>query len=348
MIKYIVRRLLLLPVILFVITLILFALILRLPVEQRVMLYIPSFNPHITDEQFEILMQRQIERYGLDEPFPVQYARWMEELITGGWGYSPTWRQSVLEGIRQRAPVTLELALAALIPAVALAFWAGSVAGRRVGDLPDHAIRAASFVAWAFPPFILALMLLDIFYAGLGWFPPERLSLWASTVVNAEAFRSYTGLLTVDALLNGRLDIFWDAVRHLALPAFALALTEWALLTRIMRSSLLEALRQDYVATARAKGLPERAVTNRHARRNAILPFISAGGVVTSTLLSGIVVVEVIFSYHGIGSWAVKSMLSSDVPVAVGFALFSCGITVLASLLADLLYALVDPRVRLF
>jgi peptide/nickel transport system permease protein len=348
MIKYIVRRLLLLPVILFVTTLILFALILRLPVEQRVMIYIPSFNPHITDEQFEILMQRQIERYGLDEPFPVQYARWMEELITGGWGYSPTWRQSVLEGIRQRMPATLELALAALIPAVVLAFLLGSAAGRRAGKLPDHAIRAASFVALAFPPFILALMLLDMFYAGLRWFPPERLSLWASTVVNAEAFRSYTGLLTVDALLNGRLDIFWDAVRHLVLPAFALALTEWALLTRIMRSSLQEALGQDYIATARAKGLSERAVTSRHARRNAILPFISAGGVVTSTLLSGIVIVEVIFSYNGIGRWAVKSMLSSDVPVAVGFALFSCGITVLASLLADLLYALVDPRIRLF
>jgi peptide/nickel transport system permease protein len=348
MLKYVVRRLLLLPVILFVITLILFSLIYRLPVEQRAMIYIPSFNPHITGEQFEELLQRQIARYDLDQPWPVQYVRWLEELVMAGGGYSPTWRQSVLEGIQQRVPATLELALAAMIPAVALALVLGTTAARRYARLPDHAVRAAAFVGWAFPPFILALILLDIFYAWLGWFPPERLSVWASTLVGSEGFRSYTGMVTVDALLNGQWRVFWDALRHLALPAFVLALTEWALLTRIMRSSLLGVMREEYINTARAKGLPEGKVVTRHARRNAILPVISAGGVATSTLVTGIVVVEVIFGYNGVGSWAVKSILNIDVPVAVGFALFSCIITVLGSLLADVLYAVADPRVRLF
>jgi peptide/nickel transport system permease protein len=337
-----------LPVVLFFVTFILFFLILRLPVEQRVMVYIPSFNPHITDEQFEELLQITIERYGLDKPFLVQYGVWMKALVTGGWGYSPSWRQTVLEGIRQRLPASLELTLYASIPALILAILAGSLAARHRRRLPDHLVRAAAFVAWAFPPFILALILINVFYAWLGWFPPERMSIWASPIVNAEAFRNYTGLLTVDALLNARLDIFWDALRHLVLPAFTLALVVWALLTRIMRSSLLEVLGQDYIVAARAKGLSERTVIGRHARRNALLPVISAGGAVTSMLITGIVVVEVIFGYNGVGRWAVRAILQSDIPVAVGFAIFSCFVVVLSSLLADILYAVVDPRVRLY
>jgi len=348
MLKYAVRRLLLLPVILFVVTLILFALITRLPTEQRVMIYLPSSGSNLTDEQYQKLVELQIERYGLDDPWPVQYVRWMRELLAGGWGYSPTWRQSVLQGIRQRLPATLELALYAMVPAVLLAVVLGSTAARRHRRLPDHAIRVASFVAWAFPPFILALLLLDIFYAELGWLPPERLGLSASLLVGSGDFQTYTGLLTVDAVLNREPGVFFDALRHLVLPAFTLALTEWALLTRIMRSSLLGVLRKDYVTVARAKGLPESAVVGRHARRNAVLPVISAGGTATSILMSGIVVVEAIFSYNGVGGWAVRGILNSDVPVAAGFALLSCIVSVLASLLADLIYALVDPRVRLF
>jgi peptide/nickel transport system permease protein len=347
MLKYAVRRLLLLPVILFVVTLILFILITRLPVEQRVMIYLPSTKTNLTEEQYQELVEAQIERYGLDDPWPVQYVRWMRELLASDWGYSATWHQSVLQGIRQRLPATLELALCAMVPAVLLAIVLGSTAARRHRRLPDHAIRVASFVAWAFPPFILALLLLDIFYARLGWLPPERLGLSASLLVGSGDFQTYTGLLTVDAVLNREPGVFFDALRHLVLPAFTLALTEWALLTRIMRSSLLGVLRKDYVTVARAKGLPEPAVVGRHARRNAVLPVISAGGTATSILISGIVVVEAIFSYNGVGGWAVRGILNSDVPVAAGFALLSCIVSVLASLLADLIYALVDPRVRL-
>jgi peptide/nickel transport system permease protein len=224
----------------------------------------------------------------------------------------------------------------------------GSVAARRKNRLPDHLVRAASFLAWAFPPFILALILMNVFYAWLGWFPPERMSIWAGPIVSSDTFHTYTGLLTVDALLNANFRLFWDAVRHLILPAFTLALTVWALLTRIMRSSLLDTFREDYVTTARAKGLPERQVVARHARRNALLPVISAGGVMVSLLITGIVVVEVIFNFNGVGRWALRAVMQYDIPVAVGFALFSCILTVLASLFADILYAVIDPRVRLF
>jgi peptide/nickel transport system permease protein len=347
MLQYAVRRLLILPLIMILVSFVLFLLVVQLPVEQRAAIYVPSTRPNITPEQYQALLQATIERYGLDRPFLVQYGFWLRSLVHGGWGYSPTWRQSVLEGLLQRAPATIELTLYAMIPATTLAIGLGTLAARRWRGVPDYLVRAAAYVGWAFPPFILALILVNVFYAWLGWFPPERASLWAGELMNSPAYRPYTRLLTLDALLNGNLRLFWDALRHLVLPAFSLALLEWALLTRIMRSSLLEVLGREYITTARAKGLPEPVVIGRHARRNALLPVISAGGVVTSLLISSIIVVEVIFGINGVGRWAMRAILESDVPVAIGFALFSCTVVVLASLSADLLYAVVDPRIRL-
>jgi peptide/nickel transport system permease protein len=253
----------------------------------------------------------------------------------------------VLEGLLRRAPATLELMLFAMVPAGLLAVGLGRVAARRRGALPDHLVRSAAFLGWAFPPFILALMLMNVAYARTGWFPPERMSLGVGLIVGGEEFRTYTGLLTVDALLNGQPDVFWDAVRHLVLPATCIALAVWALLTRVTRSSLLDVQGQDYITTARAKGLSDKQVINRHATRNALLPVISTAGVIPPLLLTGVAVVEVIFNFNGVGRWAVQGFLNTEIPVTVGFALFSCTITVLASLIADILYAVADPRVRL-
>jgi peptide/nickel transport system permease protein len=235
-----------------------------------------------------------------------------------------------------------------MIPSVILALALGSLASRHYGRLPDHVVRTAAFVGWAFPPFILGLMLMNVLYAWLHWFPPERLSMWAKPLVAGETFRTFTGMYTVDALLNGNLRIFWDAARHLVLPGLTLAITQWALLVRITRSSLLDVLRQDYITTARAKGVPEQRVINLHARRNAVLPVISTGGVAVSLLISGVVVIEVVFNFNGIGRAAVEAMLSADVPAVVGFTLFTCVVTVLTSLITDVLYAFVDPRTRLY
>ena len=347
MIQYIIRRLLLLPVIMFLVTLILFFLLLRLPPEERALVYIPSVRPGMTVEQVNELIQQVIDRYGLDQPFPIQYVNWPRNLIAGEWGYSPSWSQPVLEGLLYRAPASAELALAAMVPAVIMTLALGSWASRHQGRLPDHVVRAAAFVGWAFPSFALALILMTVLYAWLGWFPPERLSTWARRLVEAEGFRAYTGMHTVDALLNGNLEVFLDAVRHLVLPGVALALAQWALLTRILRSALLDALRQDYITTARAKGASERRVVNLHARRNAILPVISAGGVAVSLLISGVVVIETVFNINGVGRAATEAILSTDVPAVVGFTIFTCLVTVLASLVTDVIYALVDPRVTL-
>ena len=348
MVKYVLRRLLILPFLMLLVTSILFLMILQLPAEQRVMVYVPSVNPHLEPEEYMELLQTLIERHGLRDPFLVQYVRWLRNLIEGQqWGYSPYWRQPVLEGLWQRAPATVELVFFAMVPSVILALVLGSLAARYRGRFLDYLVRTAAFVGWAFPSFIIGLLLMNVFYVWLGWFPPGRLSTWASAVAHSADFRPYTRMYTVDALLNGNVKLFGDAVRHLVLPGITLAAAQWALLTRIMRASLLEALGQDYVTTARAKGLHERRVVGLHARRNAVLPVISAAGISAAMLLSGVVVIELLFDINGVGRWATQAILHADIPVAVGFALFSCTVTVLASFVADILYAVVDPRVRL-
>ncbi len=348
MIGYVLRRLLILPIIIFLVTIILFSLMWQLPVEVRASLYVPDTDKFLLPEEERVLIERAIRLYGLDKPWPVQYVNWLGMLVTGEWGYSPTWQQPVLQGLLQRAPATAELVLAAMLPAIGAAISVGSWASRYRDRFPDHLVRGATFVGWAFPSFVLGLILLNVFYAWLGWFPPTRLSTWASTVVHSDSYRVYTGMYTVDALLNRDLRLFWDALRHLVLPALSLALAQWALLTRVMRSSMMEALTQGYITTARGKGVPERRVVNLHARRNALLPVISTGGVAVSLLLSGIVVIESVFGINGIGRAAAQAMVWTDIPVALGFAIFTCIVTVLASLIADMLYGVADPRVRLY
>ena len=347
MIQYIARRLLVLPVIMFFVTLVLFFLMWQLPAEQRVQIFLPSANPHLTPEQYEAFVQKNIERRGLNKPFPVAYAAWASGLVRGDWGYSPVWRQDVLAGILQRTPASAEIAIIAMVPSIVLALSLGSLSARSHRKLPDHLVQAATAIVWAFPPFIMGLLLMNVLYAWLGWFPPERLSMWASSVVREEGFRHVTGMYTVDALINGNMSLFWDALRHLGLPGLTLAVSQWALLTRLMRSSMLGVMREDYVTTARSKGLSERVVAQEHVRRNAVLPLISTAGATASTMISTLIVVEIIFSFNGLGRAAAGAILGADVQVAVGFAVFTCLVVVLSSLAADVLYAVVDPRMRL-
>jgi len=186
-----------------------------------------------------------------------------------------------------------------------------------------------------------------LFYAKLGWFPPSRLSDWANQIVISPQFTRYTSMNTFDALLNGRLDIFWDAIRHLILPVITLSYLSWALILRVTRSSMLEVLRQDYVTTARAKGLDEKVVINKHARPNAMIPVATVGGIMLLNLASGVVITETVFNYRGMGWFIAHSALHLDVISVMGFALFNGVLIVLGNLVVDILYAYLDPRVRL-
>jgi len=348
LIPYVLRRLLVIPVIILLVTLILFSLMWQLPLELRARIYVPHTDRFLLPDEEAALVERAIRIHGLDKPWPVQYVNWLRLLAVGSWGYSPTWQQPVLEGLLQRLPATVELLVVSMVPCAGLAVSLGSLAARYRARLPDHVIRATTFAGWAFPSFILGLILMNVFYAWLGWFPPGRLSVWASAVLHSDQYHAYTGMHTIDALLNLDLRMFWDALRHLFLPAVSLALAEWALLTRIMRSSMLDVLRQDFVTTARSKGVPEARVFDLHVRRNALLPLISTGGTAVSMLMGGVVVIESVFNINGVGRAAADAMLGADIPVAVGFSIFTCTVTVLASLVADMLYAFADPRARVY
>ncbi|MGH2545014.1 MAG: ABC transporter permease, partial [Ardenticatenaceae bacterium] len=293
MTAYIIRRLLLVPLILFGVTVLIFAVLQFLSPIERSSLYVRDVPR--TDRQLEAI----ITRYGLDQPLHIQYWRWLVGtvspntgereggLIFGQLGYSRTASQPVIDLIKQRFPATLELALLAIVPVVLGGVWLGVIAALNHNKPIDQIARVFSIVGWAFPSFVFGLILLMIFYARLGWFPPGRLSIEASQVVNSSTFNSYTNMMTIDSILNGRFDIFMDAMRHMIAPVVTLAYISWALMVRVTRTSMLEALRQDYMTTARAKGLHEQVITRRHALPNALIPVATIAGGTVVGLLNG-------------------------------------------------------------
>jgi ABC-type dipeptide/oligopeptide/nickel transport system permease component len=249
--------------------------------------------------------------------------------------------------IENRFPNTLDLAIWAVAPVILVGIWLGVQAAVHQNGWIDQVGRVFSIVGTSFPTFVFGLLMLMIFYANLKWFPPGRLSDWASQVVYTDEFTSYTKLLTFDALLNGRLDIFWDALRHMLMPILTLSYLSWATFLRLTRSSMLETLRMEYVTTARAKGLSEHDVIFKHAQPNAMIPIVTYAGLSIVTLLGGVVITETVFNYPGIGSAAAQAAAQLDVITVLGFALFNGLILIVSNLAVDVLYAVVDPRVRL-
>lgn len=343
MLNFIARRLLFLPAVLFALTLMIFSMMMLLSPVQRLAVYAPdpSFMKGGAD-----FVAAQIEKYGLNDPFLVQYGRWIRNLLHGNLGWSESFSMPVGQALVQLFPATAELALLAFLPIIFGAIWLGSKAAIHHNDPLDHTIRVFTILGWSFPTYVFALLMLMVFYGWLDWFPSGRLSYWASMEVNSDAFTSYTGMNILDAILNGNWPIFVDAIRHMVLPVITLAYVWWAGMVRIMRSSMLETLRQDYVTTARAKGLSERDVNNRHARRNALLPVITIAGLIVAQLMGGLVITETIFDYHGLGQFAARAAQNLDFPAVLGFALYFAVILVFANLVVDLLYAILDPRVK--
>jgi len=353
MLNYIIRRLALVPVLLVGTTVLIFVLIQFLSPAERSALYMRDFPKN------EAAWNAAVKRYCLDCPIYQQYWNWLVGkrdpntgeisggILRGNLGYSRTAHQYVSEYIVHRFPATLELSLWAVIPIVGGGIWLGVKAAVNHNKPIDQAARVFSIVGWSFPTFVFGLLVLMIFYANLRWFPPGRLSDWANRALEQPSFRQFTHLVTIDALLNLRLDIFVDALRHLILPIVTLSYLSWALLLRVTRSSMLETLRQDYVVTARAKGLAERDVIGKHARPNALIPVATIGGVTVVQLLSGVVITETVFNFPGIGSAAAAAALQLDVITVLGFALFNGLILILANLVVDVLYVFIDPRVAL-
>ncbi len=353
MTAYIIRRLLILPVIMIGVTLLIFAMMQFLGPVERSALYIRDFPK--TQGQIDAV----IRRYGLDDPFFVQYWNWLvgrEDpetgeivggILRGDLGFSRTGREPVVDLLKRRLPVTVELALISMVPIVTIGIWMGMQAALHHNKLIDQAARVFAILGYSFPTFVFGLLVLLVFYARLGWFPPGRLTTQFALEVSRSGFTNYTNMLTVDSILNLRFDIFLDALRHMVLPVITLSYLSWALLLKVTRSSMLEALRQDYVTTARAKGLSERVVTNRHVRKNALIPVATIAGTTVASLFNGVVITETIFDIPGLGSAAAAAALSLDVMTMLAYALFTAFLFVSVNLLVDVMYAVLDPRVRL-
>jgi len=354
MTRYIVRRVLVIPLILFGATLLVFFFLQFLSPTERSALWLRDLPKN------QAAWDAVIKKYCLDCPIHIQYWNWlvgvkdpMTGKITGGvlrgdLGYSRTGNEAVVDVIKRRFPATLELALWAVIPVIGGGIWLGVQSAVHHNKPIDQISRVFSIVGWSFPTFVFGLLILMFFYAKLQWFLPGRLSDWATAVVlDPKQFHAYTQLNTIDSLLNGRFDILWDSVRHLILPVLTLAYVDWALLLRVTRSSMLETLRQDYVTTARAKGLAEKTVINTHARPNALIPVATTAGFTVIVLLNGVVITETVFNYPGIGSAAAEAAVNLDVVTTLGFILFNGVILILANLIVDILYVLIDPRVTL-
>jgi peptide/nickel transport system permease protein len=340
MLAFIVRRLLLLPVVGLGVSVLIFALLQLLSPQQRAALY-------VTDPQQLLAIDEIIRTYGLDQPVHIQYVQWLWRVVQGDLGWSQTASMTVARAIATFFPATMELALYAALPIVLFGLWLGTKSAVHRDRAIDHFSRLFAIGGQSLPSFVWGLILLLVFYGALRLFPPGRLSLEASLYVLSPEFQRYTHLVTIDALLNGQMWIFTDALRHLVLPVITLSLISTATLVRVTRSSMLETLRQDYVRTARAKGLEEPRVVNRHARRNAMIPVITLSSLLFVGLLNGVVITETIFNYPGIGRWGVGAAIHLDVPAVAGFALFNALLLVVGNLTADILYAWVDPRVRL-
>ena len=344
--QFLIRRILAIPVTLFFITLVLFGGVMLTPPEARAALYMPNSQRNLTDEQEKRLIEFAIERHHLRDPLPIQYGIWVSDMLRGSWGYSPTLKSDVLPSLLRRTPATVELTLFSLLLFVPLGLFSGVVAGWRQSGGFDVAFRGVAFLGTSVPPFILSLILLAVFYVQLGWFAPERISSPFSYQITQEAFRSPTGMLTVDSLLNGRYDILFDALRHLALPAFTLSLYHWATLGRLTRSTIIEHRRKDYILSARARGLSERRIVWQHAFRNVLAPSFTSMSLSAASLLTGIFVVELIYNINGISEVIAKAMSGiPDANASMGFAVYSV-IMVLALMFAlDVIQAAVDPRV---
>ncbi|MFZ5992362.1 MAG: ABC transporter permease [Deinococcota bacterium] len=326
------RRLLGLIPVLLGISLLVFLFLHLIPGDPAVVLLGERANP----EQVESLR----ERLGLNQPLPTQYVLFLRDLLSGDLGTSIFNLLPIRDQLANRWPATFELTLSAMLIAVILGIPLGILAAVRKNSLWDNASTIFSLIGVSMPVFWLGLLLIYLFAVNLHWLPPSgRIS-----IEGGNAFQAISGFFLLDALLQRR--AMGDVLSHLILPALTLGTIPLAILMRITRSAMLEVLSQDYVRTARAKGLAERVVIFRHALKNALLPVVTIVGLQFGTLLGGAILTETIFSWPGIGLWLYEGILNRDYPVVQGGVVFVALIFVIVNLLVDLSYALLDPRIQ--
>jgi peptide/nickel transport system permease protein len=333
MLRFVVRRLLLLVPILLGLSILVFVWIRNLPGGPAQSL----LGERSTPEAVAAINHR----YGLDRPLPVQYWRYLKTVVQLDFGESTSSRQPVIQEFRQRFPATVELSLAAGLFAVFLGIPLGFLAAKKYQSIFDYTSLVASLIGISIPIFFLALILKYIFAVKLGWLPSVgRISVLID-------IPHPTNFYTVDALLAGDFGAFWDVIKHLILPAIALGSIPLAIIARITRAAVLDVQNEDYVRTARAKGLAPGIVDRRHVLRNAMLPVSTILGLEVGLLLSGAILTETVFAFPGMGSWLQSAITNRDFPVLQGGILMVAVIVVFVNLIVDISYAFLNPRIRL-
>ena len=298
-------------------------------------------GPHARPDE----IARITEQLGLNQPLPVQYAVYLGSVLRGDWGDSISSKLPVLSEVGQRVPASLELLISAMLLAVVVGTLLGVLSARWRGRPPDALVRLVSIAGVSLPAFWLGLLLQVLFFRQLHWLP---LSGRFDTDLRFIApITHVTGFYLFDSAVTGNWTAFTDVARHLVLPAVTLAAYPIGLIARMTRASMLEALAQDYVRTARAFGLSERAVHYRLALRNALPPTLTVIGLTLAYSLTGTFFVEIVYNWPGLGQFAVHSLLSVDYPAIMGITLLGAVGYVAINLAVDILQAWLDPRVRL-
>jgi peptide/nickel transport system permease protein len=342
MTQYLLKRLIMMIPLLLGITLISFAVIHLAPgepVEMQV-----AMNPRVSAEARERLRKF----YDLDKPLHVQYLKWVGRLakLDFGRSFAPDGRP-VVDKIKERIPVTLSLNIIALILEFGLAVPIGIFAAIRRDTPLDKGITVFVFLGFAVPTFWLALLLMYVFGVKLGWLPISGLHSMGHDAINPLSWKAIWNLFEDLVLLKQKSwSWLWDMAKHLILPISVATFTSLAGLSRYMRSTMLEVINQDYITTARAKGLSERAVIYRHALRNALLPVITLLGFSVPGLIGGSVIFETIYSIPGMGQLFYMGVMARDYPLVMGILVIGACLTLVGNLLADVGYALADPRIR--
>ncbi|MBX3578511.1 MAG: ABC transporter permease subunit [Rhizobiaceae bacterium] len=277
---------------------------------------------------------------GLDRPIVIQYLDYLWGVLRGDFGHSISTKQPIIDQFFTLFPATVELSLCAIIFAIVIGIPAGIIAAIYRGSFIDQSIMSTALIGFSMPIFWWGLLLIILFSGILGWTPVSgRISLMYF-------FPSVTGFMLIDSLLSGQAGAFRSAVSHLILPTIVLGTIPLAVIARQTRSAMLEVLSEDYVRTARAKGLSPMRVVGVHALRNAMIPVVTTIGLQVGVMLAGAILTETIFSWPGIGKWMVDSVFKRDYPVIQGGLLIIAGIIMLVNLAVDLLYGLINPRIR--
>lgn len=333
MIGFLLRRILLLTPTLFGITLVAFGFVRVLPGDPVLLM---AGERGLSPERYA----QALHNFGYDQPLWRQYLTYLTDLLQGDFGTSIVTKKPVLSEFLTLFPATAELAFCAILLAIALGIPAGVIAASRRGTLLDQALMGTALVGFSMPIFWWGLLLIIVFSGTLGWTPVS------GRILLLYYFPPVTGFMLIDSLLSGQKGAFASALSHLILPSIVLGTIPLAVIARQTRSAMLEVLGEDYVRTARAKGLPPARVVGVHALRNALIPVVTTIGLMIGTLLAGAILTETIFSWPGIGKWMVDSIFRRDYPAVQGGLLLTAGVVMVVNLVVDLTYGFINPRIR--